>query len=317
MIKNYYTSVTSNFGKILYRGYSVDDSGKRKRVHAKLEFKPTLYLESTEEKSDLNSLYRKPLKQKHFDSMSDARQFIKDYKDVMPIYGYSANRTEYEFIARNFPEVMDVLLEDLKVIGFDIETKVGVNGPAGFPDPQKALEEITHIPFEDLNTGRVVSYTTANISIEDTEDTTYVRFNTEKELLYAIIKFIEFEDPDIIYGFYSEFFDVPYLINRLSNVLGENVMSRLSPFGIVDVREYELKGKIYFQYNIIGRTLFDTQAMYKKFVLTKRDHYSLDHLSKIELGEGKLENPCTTFKEFSESVEHIDRFALYNVIDTK
>jgi DNA polymerase elongation subunit (family B) len=56
--------------------------------------------------------------------------------------------------------------------------------------------------------------------------------------------------------------------------------------------------------------------MYKKFVLTKRETYSLDALSKIELGEGKLENPCSTFKEFSESPEHINTFAKYNVIDT-
>lgn len=316
-MKNYYTSVTSRFGKILYRGYQVDESGKRKRVHAKLAFRPTLYTESTEPTSDLNSLFGKPLKEKTFDSMADSREFIKQYKDVMPIYGYSANRTEYEFIARGFPEVMHILLEDLKAVGFDIETKVGVNGPPGVPDPHLAEEEITHIAFQDHHSGRITSYTTANISLQDDEETTYVRYGTEKELLYAIIKYIEFEDPDIIYGFYSDFFDVPYIINRIRNVLGEKAMTRLSPFGIVDERSYEVNGKTNIEYTIVGRTLLDTQAMYKKFVLTKRESYSLDALSKIELGVGKLENPCATFKEFSESEEHIDRFASYNVIDTK
>lgn len=317
MSKEYYTSVTSHFGKILYRGYLVDENGVRKRVHAKLPFKPTLYVETSDVASEFNSLYGKPLQEKPFDSMSEARQFIKDYKDVIPIYGYSANRTEYEFIARAFPDVMSVLLEDLKVIGFDIETKVGVNGPPGVPDPSKAVEEITHIAFEDHHTGKVVSYTTASITLDDDVDTTYTRFNNEVELLYAIVKYIEFQDPDIIFGFYSDFFDVPYVINRIRNVLGEKVMQRLSPFGIVNERDYEVNGKNYIEYTIVGRTLFDTQAMYKKFVLTKRDAYSLDHLSKIELGEGKLENPCSTFKEFSESEEHINRFAKYNVIDTK
>lgn len=315
--KEYYTNVTSRFGKILYRGYIVDDSGKRKRVHAKLDFKPTLYLESTEKTSEFNSLFGKSLKEKTFESMADSREFIKTYKDVMPIYGYSANRTEYEFIARYFPDVMSILLEDLVVIGFDIETEVGVNGPPGVPDPEKALEEITHIAFEDHLTGKIVSYTTAPISLDDSADVTYTRFDTEKELLLAIIKYIEVTDPDIMYGFYSDFFDIPYIINRIRNILGEKAMCRLSPFGIVDEREYEVNGKVCIEYTIVGRTLFDTQAMYKKFVLTKREAYSLDALAKIELGVGKLENPCSTFKEFSESPEHVNRFAEYNVIDTK
>jgi DNA polymerase elongation subunit (family B) len=317
LIKEYYTSVTARFGKILYRGYYVDESGKRKRVHAKLDFKPTLYTESADETTPIKSLYGKPLQEKQFGSMAESREFVKSYKDVMPIYGYSANRTEYEFIARAFPDVMTVLLEDLKAIGFDIETRVGVNGPPGVPNPHNAVEEITHIAFQDHHTEKVISYTTAAISLDDDVDVTYIRFNSEKELLYAIIKYIELEDPDIIYGFYSEFFDVPYIINRIRNVLGEKAMCRLSPFGIVDTREYEVNGKSCIEYTIIGRTLLDTQAMYKKFVLTKRESYSLDALAKIELGVGKLENPCSTFKEFSESVEHIDTFAKYNVVDTK
>jgi len=316
MSKEYYTNVSARFGKILYRGYTVDD-GIRKRVSRKLDFGPTLYLESKDETSELNSLFGTPLVEKKFDSMVSSREFIKTYKDVMPIYGYSANRTEYEFIARAFPDVMSVLLEDLKVIGFDIETKVGVNGPPGVPNPYLALEEITHIAFQDHRTEQVVSYTTAPITLEDEDDVTYERFNTEKELLVAIIKYIEHEDPDIIYGFYSDFFDIPYIINRIRNVLGEKMACRLSPFGIIDEREYEVNGKVFTEYKIVGRTLLDTQAMYKKFVLTKREAYSLDNLSKVELGVGKLENPCATFKEFSEAEEHINTFAKYNVIDTK
>lgn len=317
MARDYYTSVNATYGKILYRGYHVDDDGVRKRVSSKLDFSPTLYVDSNDEKSEFKSLYGKPLQAKKFATMPDARSFIKEYSNVMDIYGYSANRAEYEFISRAFPNVMSVLLEDLTVIGFDIETKVGVNGPPGVPDPYKALEEITHIAFQDHKTGKVVSYTTAKISLDDESDVEYVNFSNEKELLFAIIKFIEHEDPDIIYGFYSDFFDVPYIINRIRNVLGVKAMTRLSPFGIVEEREYEVNNKVLVEYTIVGRTLLDTQAMYKKFVLTKREAYSLDALAKVELGVGKLENPCSTFKEFSESPEHINTFAKYNVIDTK
>jgi len=314
--KEYYSSVTSRFGKILYRGYSIDENGIKRRVHARLNYSPTLYLESQEE-TQFKSLYGKTLQEKKFNSIPEAREYIKSYKDVMNIYGYSASRIEYEFIARAFPNTMQILLEDLKVIGFDIETEVGVSGPPGVPDPYLALEKITHIAFQDHKTEKVVSYTTANISIADDSNTTYKIFKTEEQLLEAIIRYIETEDPDIMYGFYSDFFDVPYIINRIRNVLGVEAANRLSPFGYIDERDYEVNNQSYKEYTIVGRTLLDTQAMYKKFVLTKREAYSLDNLAKIELGVGKLENPCSTFKEFSESPEHINKFALYNVIDTK
>jgi DNA polymerase elongation subunit (family B) len=317
MAKEYYTSVSVKFGKILYRGYSIDESGHRKRVHAKIAYKPSLYLESQDKDSEIKSLFGKPLQEKKFDSIPLAREYIKQYGDVSKIYGYSANRFEYDFIARAYPSVMSVLLEDLKVIGFDIETKVGVNGPPGVPDPYQALEEITHIAFQDHLTEKVVSYTTANITLPDDDTTTYVKFDTEEKLLQAIIRYIEVEDPDILFGFYSDFFDVPYIINRIRRVLGDAAVDRLSPFGIVEEREYVVNKSTHIQYTIVGRTLFDTQLMYKKFVLTKREAYGLDALAKIELSVGKLENPCETFKQFSESEEHINRFAEYNVIDTK
>lgn len=316
--KEYYTHVSTRNGKIYYRGYEVKN-GVRNRVHAKLNFQPTLFLESTEP-TDYKTIFGDDgpsLKVKKFESIAGAREFVKKYDDVFAIYGYAPSRWQYEFIARNFPEVIQVTLDEVVAVGFDIETKVGVNGPAGVPDPHDALEEITHIALENHNTGDMVCYTTAKTSLKFDEGANYTIFDTEEELLEAIIRYVEEVDPDIMYGFYSDFFDVPYIINRIRNVLGEDAANRLSPFGIIDEREYEINDETHIEYTVVGRTMFDTQAMYKKFVLTKQEAYSLDHLSKVELGVGKLENPCSTFKEFCESPEHVDTFARYNVIDTK
>jgi DNA polymerase elongation subunit (family B) len=318
--KEYYTHVSQSYGKILYRGYKIDDSGKRIRVHGKLPYKPTLYVESQEKLDNPFKSLLNPdltLKEMRFESIPEAREFVKKFTGVMKIHGYAPNRFEYDFIAQAFPTVSEVLLEDLQAIGFDIETKVGVNGPSGVPDPYLALEEITHIAFQNHKTEKVTSYTTAKISMRNEDGVEYTVFKKEEDLLEAIICYIEREDPDIIYGFYSDGFDMPYIVNRIRNVLGVKALNRLSPFGEVKEREYEVNGKIITEYTIVGRTHFDTQAMYKKFVLTKREKYSLDALAKIELGVGKLENPCSTFKEFCESEEHIDLFARYNVIDTK
>lgn len=315
MINQFYTHVSSRYGKIYYRGYE-HKNGKKVRVHGKIPFSPTIYFE-TKEESEYKSIYGKNLKPRKFDTIPAAREYVKQYKGTIKMYGYEPNRWQYEFIALNYQEPMQVMLSELKATGFDIETRVGVNGPPGVPDPYLALEEITHIAFENHATGEMVSYTTAPITIMEHEGCKMVRFETEAELLEAIIRYIQEEDPDIIYGFYSEFFDVPYLINRINRVLGDDEANRLSPFGIIDEREYEIDEEVRKEYTIVGRTHYDIQAMYRKFVLQKEEKYSLDHLAKVNLGVGKLENPCTTFKQFSEAEEHIETFAHYNVIDTK
>lgn len=310
----FYTHSSVKQGKVFYRGYEIKD-GVKKRVHGKVSFKPTLYIESNE-KTEFQSIYGKPLRERKLESISAAREFVKQYDSVYKIHGYAPSRWGYEFIARNFPDVLSVGISDLKIIGWDIETKVNVNGPPGVPDPFKALEEITHIAFQDRNTLKTTCFTTADVVLEE-EDGYYEVLDSEEELLERIITFIEVEDPDIMYGFYCEGFDTPYLINRIRNVLGEEAANRLSPFGVIDEREVEVQGSTRIEYNIVGRTMYDLQALYKKFVLKKQESYSLDHLAKVELGVGKLENPFNTFKEFCESEEHKNTFARYNIIDTK
>lgn len=310
----FYTHSSVKHGKVFYRGYEIRN-GVKNRIHGKVSFKPTLYTE-TQEESEFKSIYGRNLKERKLESISAGREFIKQYDLVMKIHGYAPSRWGYEFIARNFPDVLSVGISDLKIIGWDIETKVNVNGPPGVPDPYKAVEEITHIAFQDRNTLKTTCFTTADVELEES-DGYYEVLPTEEALLERIITFIEVEDPDIMYGFYCEGFDTPYLINRIRNVLGQEAANRLSPFGVIDEREVEIQGTTRIEYTIVGRTMYDLQALYRKFVLKKQESYSLDNLAKVELGVGKLENPFNTFKEFCESEEHKTTFARYNIIDTK
>jgi DNA polymerase elongation subunit (family B) len=316
-MSEYYSNVVVLGSKILYRGYKIEDGVKR-RVHGKMDFKPTLYLEDKEnQNTGFKSLFGVPLREKKFETIGEAKTFIKDYSSMMSIYGYKPNRFHHEFIAKAFPGKVEYLVGDLYCMGVDIETRVGVNGPPGVPSPVDAVEEITHFALEHYQSGKMVSYTTADISFSEKDGVPYIKFSDEATMLRAFIDYVKAEDPDIIYGFYASGFDFPYIINRIRRILGDAAVNELSPFGKVDVRDFEVNGKIAQDITIVGRTLYDTQALYKKIVLTKHESYSLDYLSKVELGEGKLENPCGTFKEFSESPEHVDRFAEYNVIDTK
>ena len=76
MTKNFYTNVQSIGGKILYRG--VRDG---KKVKIKIDYEPKLYLPATKV-STHKSLDGLPLVEKKFDSIYDARDYIKKFDDI-------------------------------------------------------------------------------------------------------------------------------------------------------------------------------------------------------------------------------------------
>ena len=142
------------FVKILYRGYEISDSGARRRVHAKLDYAPSLYLETQETNTEFKSLYGKPLKEKKFESISKAREFIKQYKDAMSIYGYDASRFEYNFIAQAFPDVLEISIDEICVGTIDIETTT----EHGKMDVINVPEEILLITYQNLKTKKLITW---------------------------------------------------------------------------------------------------------------------------------------------------------------
>ncbi len=66
--------------------------------------------------------------------------------------------------------------------------------------------------FEELGSGRHLS----------AEDVHYQeQFTHEEDLLKAFLDLWEQESPDIVTGWNVRFFDIPYLVNRTTNVLGK------------------------------------------------------------------------------------------------
>ncbi len=290
MTQEYYTSVCTKFGKILYRGYKVDESGERKRVQGKLSFSPTLYTPVENENSQFKALFaNKPLQEKKFSSISDARTYIKEYQDIVAIHGYSAYKFEYEFIARTFPKVLAIGISDICVGTIDIETTV----ENGKMDVINVPEEITLITYQNLKTKKLVTF---GSRISTTEN--YIKCKDESDVLSKFIAHIQLDDPDVITGWNSEGFDIPYIINKSYKLLGEVETKKLSPFNIIEMREINVNGKIQQKFDIVGRECLDMLELYKKFTFVKRDNNRLDTIATVELGVGKLENPFNTFREF-------------------
>ena len=64
----------------------------------------------------------------------------------------------------------------------------------------------------------------------------YIKCDSEEELLTKFIKYWTDNPPDIITGWNIRFFDVPYLINRISRIGSAEAVKRMSPWNLVNER---------------------------------------------------------------------------------
>lgn len=112
------------------------------------------------------------------------------------------------------------------------------------------------------------------------------------------------------------FFDIPYIINRIYKILGENYVKKLSPFGIVGERKIRTNRGEQQCYDIIGVSELDYLELYKKFSYGEKPSYSLKYITTLELGETKLDH-----EEFASMhlfyKENYQKFIEYNIQDVK
>jgi len=155
----------------------------------------------------------------------------------------------------------------------------------GFPTPETAENEITSIAIYDAAgdekfvwildpSGQVPNLKQGNLET--------VSCKSEYELLQKFMsKYFEIQ-PTIITGWNIDFFDIPYLYNRMVNVMGESFARKLSP--INDVIWLKHRNR----YRISGVSCLDYMALYKNFTYSQESSYSLEAISQKELGKGKL-----------------------------
>jgi len=121
--------------------------------------------------------------------------------------------------------------------------------------------------------------------------------------------------PDIITGWNSRFFDIPYLVNRIVKILGQKMANKLSPWGWYKENEITLFGNRKQQvFELVGISSIDYMDVYKKFTYVNQESYALSHIAYAELGEKKLD-----YSEYSSLHElyktNFQKFVDYNVHD--
>lgn len=296
----FYTNVSRAGKFLLVRGHLADGKAFKERI----SYKPYHFV-----RCDTPSEYRDTdgnfVSRVDFDSMWDAKDFIEKYADVdnFPVYGF--RRYEYNYIYDEYRNQKHDVTK-VSVVYIDIECK----SEAGFPRPEYADQELTAISLRkgDLKiTLGVVDF------VSNDPNLVYIKCRDEIDLIYKFLDAWEKLAPDVVTGWNVEFFDIPYLINRITNVLSEDVAKKMSPWN--QLRSYSVKdkwGKESSSYEMIGITTLDLMAAYKKFSFKNQESYSLNHIAQVELKEKKLEYEGTLTTLYRDDPQ---KFIEYNILD--
>jgi len=304
----FYTSITQRGKFILSRGVSEDGTPFQRRE----EFRPTMFVPSQNktEYRTLDGLYVEPIQP---GNIHDTREFISKYQDVKGFDIYGNSDFIYQFIGENYKGEIDYDFSKIKVATIDIECE----SEYGFPKPENANERINAITVDFNGWIYVYGLGDFNLAVSPYDGKLrQFKFETEEELLDSFLSTWELESPDVVTGWNVRFFDIPYLVNRITNVLGESDAKRLSPWKFLKERSIRKMNRENQTYEIAGVSTLDYYELYQTFTYVNQESYRLDHIAFVELGEKKLsydeyDSMATFYKN------DFEKFIEYNVKDVE
>ncbi len=304
----FYTNVQMVGDHFLVRGY---ENGRHFATREK--FYPTLFVPSNK-KTKYKTLEGDYVESIEPGTVRDCREFIKKYDGVENFKIYGNERYIYQYLSEMYPEEeIKFDTSKVKISTIDIEVK----SENGFPDVESAAEEILLITVQDYTTKQIRTWGQGPFNNKQ-ENVIYKGFRTEYELLNDFISWwmIETNTPEVVTGWNSELYDMPYLVRRIDRILGEKLMKRLSPWGLVTERETIIMGRKHISYDVGGVTQLDYLNLYKKFTYKAQESYRLDYIASVELGQKKLDHSeFDTFKDFY--TKGWQKFVEYNIIDVE
>ena len=309
-----YLNVVKLGSNICVRG--VDEYGNR--YTEKVPYEPYSYVESNTITED-RSMTGRYLRTVHHESMSEAYQFKKrcTSQDIK-VYGMDDNVCQYMTDMYN----NDYDTENVKVFYIDIENLMrDKNGDRFGIDTEGAHGELTAITIYDTSTKKYHVFGTHEWENElyPHLDIEYYHAIDEYDLCLLFLAFWKSNYPDIVTGWNSNFYDIPYLINRLYQVIGEARTRKLSPWNKITRREHHNdKGKLEIDYKIVGIACVDYIQIYKKNTFHKQESYKLDFIANAELGKGKLDFHDEGYKNLDDLHDrNYQKYIDYNIRDVE
>ena len=279
----FYTNVSRFGNSLLYRGY---ENGTK--IQKRIKYKPTLFVNSP--KGDWTSLDGTPCAPIQFESMRDAKEWIDQNKHTSGRHIFGSDRYITSFINDEFPGTIEFNRNLINATTMDIE----VASDDGFPEPDTADYPIISITIKNNidNTYYVWGLNDYDVSqsIMKTNRVVYCKCTDELQLLQLFLNHWSRPSnyPDIITGWNTRFFDIPYLINRSIKILGEDLTKKFSPWNMIERGALRRMNRTETVYEIKGISNADYLELFQKYTYAAQESYRLDHIANVILGEKKL-----------------------------
>ena len=298
----FYTNVIQRGNSLLVRG--VEDG---QRVSKRVNYRPTLF-NKVHEHTGYKTLDGQDVLPRKFDSIKEAKAWAEQRANQKILFGNT--QYPYCYISDEYPDDVPWDKDQILIVTIDIE----VECENGFPNPQDAAEPLLSITMKNHQNKKIVVWGLHEFQ-NSREDVDYRLCRDENDLLIKFLDEWRMIYPDIITGWNTEFFDIPYICNRIKNLFGEDFMHKLSPWNNVFAKEVYQMGRKHQVYSIQGVSALDFFDLYRKFTYTNQERYTLDHIAFVELGERKDGNPFETFKEWYQ--KDYQSFIEYNIQDVE
>lgn len=286
--------------------FTWDEDGNRVRLETTVE--PYLYMEGN---GRYESIFGTKLIKKKFNNQYSRYKFLKDsgIKRVFENLPMPQQFLVDSYWQEN--EELEFNNHSLKTFFIDIETY----SPDSFPDIITANHPVTVITVYDSLSDKFTSWGIKPYK-NTQDDVEYIYCETEQDLFKTFIEFLEEDYPDILSGWNSEFFDIPYIVNRCRRMIGDEWVNRMSPVGNVYSRTIRGQfGAEQVKWYIDGISLIDYLDVYKKFTQGLRESYKLDAIGELELGQKKIDFGNMNLATLSD--DDWQTFVDYNIQDVR
>lgn len=237
---------------------------------------------------------------------------MKKQMDALPstakIYEADCNVT-FKTLAKHY---MGKPSPDLNIVYFDIETDF--HKKFGYAQPSDPFNRVTAISLYQNWTGKdyVLTMAPEGMEIHEAQDiinrlnaetndpnSTVTLYTEETEMFMDFFSLIE--DSDVLTGWNSEFFDIPYMVNRTRKIFNEAMLAHWCLWNKKPTpREADMFGKTIVTYDLVGRVHLDYLALYKKHAGQVEQSYKLDYIAEKVTGENKVSYEGSLDKLYKE-----------------
>ena len=300
-----------NFGNdIIIRGRDI----KGNRYIKNAQQNPYFYIPSTE--GQFTTIYGDTVRRVNFSSTGEVFNKRNNYRRTFEDNVGITTR----YLIDNFTSIEEA---PVRVCFLDIETE----DRNGFPNPAHGDKQILSICcYDNFSEKYYIFLNSPNgkqdkrIENIDGYKVKILEHSNEIQMLGDFKNFVSALDFDVFYAWNGDFFDYPYILNRMRNLGIEP--EELSPYGkiskdfkqkIVDEKTGQVSFKM--RYGMpIGRSFLDLMEAYKKLSIQKMESYSLDYVSMVEINSNKIEHSEKIGEMWENNLSLFLKYNLHDVI---